>query len=86
MFNFPEKKKGGGSTLWTYYSNHYKILTCSRQVKAASRYFFTFLEHAEDTKLKMAFGLLGSPAEIALWQDAERVPNAYNRASFPCHI
>lgn len=63
---------------------HYTILTCSRQVKAASRYFFTFFVHAEDTKLKMALGLAGSPAEIAAWHDAERAPKAFNRASFPC--
>lgn len=62
------------------------MITCSRHEKAASRYFFAFFLHAEDTKLIMALGLAGSPAEIALWQDAEREPNAYNTASFPCHI
>lgn len=62
------------------------MITCSRQEKAASRYFFAFFVHAEDTKLKIALGLEGSPAEIALWQDAAREPNAYNTASFPCQI
>ena len=43
-------------------------------------YFFTFFVHAEDTILKMALGLAGSPVEIAAWHDA-----AYNRASLHCH-
>ena len=48
-------------------------------------YFFTFFVHAEDTILKMALGLAGSPVEIAAWHDAESAPKAYNRASLHCH-
>ena len=48
-------------------------------------HFFTFFVHAEDTILKMALGLAGSPVEIAAWHDAERAPKAYNRASLHCH-
>lgn len=59
--------------------------TCSRQEKAASRYFLTFFEHAEDTALKMTFEVVGSSADIALWQDLHRAPIAYKIASFPCH-
>lgn len=66
--------------------NHKEILTCSRHEKAASRYFFTFLVHADDTKVKMALGVEGSSSEIALWQDLEIAPIAYNRVSLPCHI
>lgn len=66
--------------------NHKGILTCSRHEKAASRYFFTFLVHAVNTKDKRAFGVEGLSAEIAVWQDLEIAPIAYKRASLPCHI
>lgn len=62
------------------------MLTCSRQERAASRYFFAFFVHAEDTTLKISFIVAGSSLEIALWQDTERAAIACNRASFPCHI
>lgn len=62
------------------------MLTCSRHEKAATRYFFTFFVHAEDTTLKMALGVEGSSVEIVLWQDLVIAPIAYKRASLPCHI
>lgn len=34
----------------------------------------------------MAKGVVGSSAEIALWQEVEIEPIAYKRASFPCYI
>lgn len=64
--------------------NHFQTFTCSRQDNAASRYFFTFFVHAEDTRVKMELGVAGSSAEIALWQAIERAPIACKRASFPC--
>ena len=60
-----------------------ETVTCSRQERAASRYFFTFLVHAEDMTLKTALATAGSLLEIALQQDLERAPIALSRASVP---
>lgn len=67
-------------------SKNYELLTCSREVKAASRYFFPFLLQADETTFRMESEDERSFAEIALWQDPDRAPNAINRTSFPCHI
>lgn len=67
-------------------STHYKLLTCSREESAASRYFFPFLVHADDTRFRMAVEEEEPSAEIALWQDVHRAPIANNSASLPCHI
>lgn len=61
------------------------MFTCSRQEKAASQYFLTFLVHAEDTRLKIVPGSAGSSVEIASWHDVERAPIACNSVSFPCY-
>lgn len=62
------------------------LFTCSRQEKAASRYFLAFFVHADNMRLKMAFGESGSAAEIALWHDIQSEDNAQSTASFPCNI
>lgn len=60
--------------------------TCSRQLNAASRYFCAFFVQAEDIRFNIAFGASGFEADILLWQDVQTADNAYNTASFPCHI
>lgn len=60
------------------------LCTCSRQVNAASRNFFTFLVQEEDTRFTMALGKAGSEEEINLWQAVEIAPSASNMVSFPC--
>ena len=61
------------------------LFTCSREEKAASRYFLTFFMQADKIRLRMAFGASGSVAEIAAWDDVERADKACNITSFPCH-
>lgn len=64
----------------------YRIFTCSRQQKAASRYFLSFFLQAEESKSRIAFGIEGSVVVIALWHDVQRADNAHSKASFPCQI
>lgn len=59
--------------------------TCSRQQKAASRYFCAFFVHAVDIRLNIALGASGLEAEIASWHEVQRADNAFNTTSFPCH-
>lgn len=66
--------------------NHHQMTTWSRDEKPASRYFFTFFVHAEDTISKIALGVAGFSEAIALWQEVESAPIASKRASFPCYI
>lgn len=42
--------------------------------------------HADDTKFRMAMEEAEPLAEIVLWQDVDRAPNASNITSFPCHM
>lgn len=60
--------------------------TCSREPKAASRYFCAFFVHAEDIRLNIALGASGLDAEIASWHEEQRADNAFNITSFPCHV
>lgn len=62
------------------------LFTCSRQEKAASRYFLAFFVHADNMRLKMAFGESGSAAKFPLWHDIQSEDNAQSTASFPCNI